>query len=116
AVEVGDIPSCISSRASCGEGRTAPVAFCEGHFEKERDGKSLRRVQLCGIGEATMLVAVVVVVSISWGEGDATETLSEAGLADDGELLVGSFCGIGVGDVIDDGYEAVGIGALITVA
>ena len=62
------------------------------------------------------LVAVVVVVSIGWGEGDATENLSEAGLADDGELLVRSFCGVGVGDVIDDGDEAVGIGALITVA
>jgi hypothetical protein len=40
-----------------------------------------------------MLVAAVVVVSINWGEGDAAENPSEAGLADDGELLVSSFCG-----------------------
>jgi len=43
------------------------------------------------------MVAVIVIVLRGGNEGDAAEDLGEAGLADDGELLRGGLCGVGVG-------------------
>lgn len=61
-----------------------------------------------------MLVAialVVVVVLFGGSEGDSAEDLGEVSFADDGELLLGGFGSVGVGQIVGDGYEAVGVGA-----
>jgi hypothetical protein len=43
------------------------------------------------------VVVVIVAVFVGRCEGDAAEDLGEVGFADDGELLVGGFGGVGVG-------------------
>ena len=53
---------------------------------------------------------------VGGSEGDAAEYLGETGFADDGELFLSCFGGVGVGDVVDDGDEAVGIGSLVSAA
>jgi hypothetical protein len=65
----------------------------------------------------TVAVLVVIVVVLFGGrEGDAAEDFGEFGFADDGELLRGRLGGVGVGQIVGDGYEAVGVCALIAVA
>ncbi len=49
-------------------------------------------------------------------EGHAAQNFGESGFADGDEAFFGGFGGVGVVDVVDDGDEAVGIGALISVA
>ena len=66
----------------------------------------------------TVVVVVIAVVVVMTGgrEGNAAEDFSELSLADDAELLFGGFGGVGVGQVVGDGYEAVGVCALVAVA
>src|SRR5580692_2260836 len=115
-VDVEDIASSLNVLRRCVYRRSCQRLFAGNHLENKNATERVSAAFSRGIGEAMMLEEVVVVVLIGWGKRDATENLSKAGLADDGELLVGSFCGIGVGDLVDDSYEAVGIGALITIA
>src|SRR5512133_1078124 len=63
----------------------------------------------------TLLVGVVALVSRGC-EGDAAEDFGEFGFAEHGELLIGGFGGVGVAQVVGDGYEAVGVCALVAVA
>ncbi len=49
-----------------------------------------------------------------WGEGDAAKDFGKVSLAYDGELFFGGCGGVGVGDVVDDGYEAVGVCANVS--
>src|ERR1700722_16207666 len=51
----------------------------------------------------------VVVLLCDRSKGDATEDLGEASAADNGESLFGCVGGAGVGDIVDNGNEAVGV-------
>src|SRR5260370_27857796 len=66
----------------------------------------------------TVVVVVIAVVVVMTGgrKGNAAEDLSELSFADDAELLFGGFGGVSVGQVVGDGYEAVGVCALVAVA
>lgn len=63
-----------------------------------------------------MIIVVIVVILLGGSEGDAAEDFGEVGFANNGELFFGCLGGVGVGDVVDDGYQAVGIGTLISIA
>jgi hypothetical protein len=59
---------------------------------------------------------IVVVHSRAGSEGDAAQDFGEAGLADDGELLLCRYGCVGIGEAIVDGDEPVWIRAYVTVA
>jgi len=63
-----------------------------------------------------VIIVVIVVILLGGSEGDAAKDFGEVGFANDGELFFGCLGGVGVGDVVDDGYKAVGIGTLVSVA
>ena len=63
-----------------------------------------------------VIIVVVVVILLGGSESNTAEDFGEVGLADDAELFFGCLGGVGVGDVVDDGYQAVGIGTLVAVA
>src|ERR1700722_19562538 len=49
------------------------------------------------------------VLFLDGSEGDATEDFGESGAAEGDEFFVGGLGGVGVGDVVDDGYEVVSV-------
>jgi hypothetical protein len=76
----------------------------------------MRLVAIAVMVVITVVVVAVVVVLSGGSEGDAAEDFGEFGFADDGELLRGGLGGVGVGQIVGDGYEAVGVCALVAVA
>src|ERR1700733_2222091 len=64
--------------------------------------------------EAVVIVAMIVIFFSGGSKGNATKNFSEAGFADDAELLFRGCRGIGVGQSVSDGNEAVGVCALVS--
>src|SRR5271170_6924476 len=112
----------IALRGNCERShlRTSKLTF----LKKQRGGR-FPTALLCAVvaccerilpteAEAVAIVAVIVIFFSGRSEGNATKNLSEAGLADDGELLLGGCSRVGVGEGVGDGDEAVGVCALVS--